>query len=180
LYQPRRQRAKRVLLAEGEEPNAFAGPDLNGRNILGINLGMVKLIGDDVDAYAALIGHESAHLAKGHAAAGRLRANTLDLLGTFVGAGLGMAGVPAAGLIGGLGADLIDSAYSRDQEREADALGIEYMIANKYDPLAAIRLHEKILNQASGLRLPFLSSHPSSEERINNVKAVIEAQKPQQ
>jgi predicted Zn-dependent protease len=79
-----------------------------------------------------------------------------------------------------LGADLIDSAYSRDQEREADALGIEYMIANKYDPLAAIRLHEKILNQASGLRLPFLSSHPSSEERINNVKAVIEAQKPQQ
>jgi Zn-dependent protease with chaperone function len=69
-------------LAEGEEPNAFAGPDLNGRNILGINLGMVKLIGDDVDAYAALIGHESTHLAKGHAAAGRLRVNTLDLLGT--------------------------------------------------------------------------------------------------
>ncbi len=167
-------------LTDGDEPNAFAGPDINGRNIIGINLGMVKLIGDDVNAYAALIGHESAHLAKGHADASRLRANTLDLFGTFVGAGLGMAGVPAAGLIGGLSADLIDSAYSRDQEREADAVGIEYMIANNYDPQAAIRLHEKILKHGSGLRLPFLSSHPSSEERITNLKAVIETQKPQQ
>jgi Zn-dependent protease with chaperone function len=118
-------------LADGDEPNAFAGPDLNGRNIIGNNLGMVKLIGDDVNAYAALIGHESAHLAKGHADASRLRANTLDLFGTFVGAGLGMAGVPAAGLIGGLSADLIDSAYSRDQEREADAVGIDHRFAHR-------------------------------------------------
>ena len=164
-----------IYIAEGDDPNAFAALDISGRQIIGINLGMVKLLGDDRNAYAALIGHEAAHLARGHANSGRLRANTLDLIGTVVGAGLGMAGVPAGGLISGLGVDLIDSVYSRDQEREADALGIEYLIANNYDPYGAIRLHEKMLKQGSGFRLPFLSSHPNSAERIENLEAVIQA-----
>jgi Zn-dependent protease with chaperone function len=164
-----------LYISDGDDPNAFAGPDINGRQIIGINLGMVKLIGDDRNEYAALIGHEAAHLARGHVDSGRLRTNTLDLIGTVVGAGLGMAGVPAAGLISGLGVDLVDSAYNRDQEREADAVGVEYMIANQYDPKAAIRLHEKMLKQGSGFRLPFLSSHPSSDERIENLKALIDA-----
>jgi Zn-dependent protease with chaperone function len=164
-----------IYIAAGDDPNAFAGPDINGRQIIGISLGMVKLIGEDRNEYAALIGHEAAHLARGHGDSSRLRTNTLDLIGTVVGAGLGMAGVPAGGLVSGLGVDVIDSAYNRDQEREADAAGIEYMIANQYDPNAAIRLHEKMLKRGSGLRLPFLSSHPSGDERIENLKALIEA-----
>ena len=165
-----------IYLAAGDDPNAFAGPDIDGRQILGITLGMVKLIGDDRNEYAALIGHEAAHLAKGHGDSSRLRSNTLNLIGTVVGSGLGLAGVPAGGLITGLGVDLIDSAYNRDQEREADAVAVEYMVANQYDPKAAIRLHEKMLKHGSGFRLPFLSSHPSSQERIENLKAVIEAE----
>jgi predicted Zn-dependent protease len=55
---------------------------------------------------------------------------------------LGLAGVPAGGLIAGLGVDLIDASYSREQEREADAQGVEYKWANGYDPRAAIKLHE--------------------------------------
>lgn len=87
--------------------------------------------------------------------------------------------MPAAGLISGLGADLIDSSYNRDQEREADAASIEYMVANHYNPRAAITLHEKFLKIDQGVRLPFLSSHPSSEERIENLKAIIESKKDQ-
>jgi predicted Zn-dependent protease len=83
------------------------------------------------------------------------------------------AGVPAAGVISGLGVDLIDSSYDRSQEREADAQSIDYVIANHYDPWAAIRLHEKFLKIDPSLRLPFLSSHPSSEERIQSLKEVI-------
>jgi predicted Zn-dependent protease len=146
---------------------------------MGINVGMLQLVGDDADAYAALIGHEAAHLAKDHGASGRQRSNTLDLIGTVVGAGLGMAGVPGGGLISGLAVDTIGSAYSRDQEREADALGVDYMLANQYDPQATIRLHELLLKSSSGFRIPFLSSHPSSEERIENLRALIEAKKPQ-
>ena len=112
---------------------------------------------------------------EGHVDAGRTRSHTLSAVGTLVGVGLSAAGVPAAGLISGLGVDLIDASFDRDQEREADALSIDYAIANNYDPWAAIRLHEKFLKIDRGLRLPFLSSHPSSEERIKNLKAVIEA-----
>lgn len=166
-----------LYIAAGDEPNAFAGPDATGRNIIGINVGMVKLIGDDGSIYAALIGHEAAHLARDHGASGRVRANTLDLIGTIAGASLGMAGVPGGGLVSGLAVDAIDSAYSRDQEREADTLGLDYMIANRYDPQGAIRLHELLLKSSSGFRIPFLSSHPSSEARIENLRALIEAKK---
>jgi Zn-dependent protease with chaperone function len=164
-----------LYIVDGDEPNAYATFINNRQRIIAINLGMVKLLAGDIDEYAALIGHEAAHWAKGHIDAGRTRSHTLSAVGTLVGVGLSAAGVPAAGLISGLGADLIDASFDRDQEREADALSIEYAIANNYDPSAAIRLHEKFLKIDRGLHLPFLSSHPSSDERIQNLKALIEA-----
>ncbi len=168
-----------LYIVDGDEPNAFAAIN-NGQRIIGINIGMVKLIGGETNEYAALLGHEAAHWAKGHADAGRTRTSTLNALGTLVGVGLSSAGVPAAGLISGVGVDLIDSSYNRDQEREADAQSVEYMITNNYDPRAAITLHEKFLKIDSGLRLSFLSSHPSGEERMQNLKALIETKKPAQ
>ena len=167
-----------LFIFEGDEPNAFAGLEA-GQRIIGINLGMVKMIGDDVNEYAALIGHEAAHWAKGHIDSAQLRSNTLNALGTLVGSGLGMAGVPAAGVLTGLGVELIDSSYSRDQEREADAQSVEYMSVNGYEPRAALRLHEKMSKAGAGFRLPFLSSHPSGDERIQNLKGLIEMKEAQ-
>ena len=168
-----------LYIVDGDEPNAFAA-FINKQRVTGINLGMIKLINGDIDEYAALIGHEVAHWAKGHVDAGRTRSSTLNAIGTLVGAGLSAAGVPAAGVISGFSVDLIDSSYNRDQEREADAQGIEYMIANNYDLRAALTLHEKFLKVDRGLRLPFLSGHPSGEERIKNLKALIESGKSSQ
>ena len=180
LYHVRIARAANVqtelLLVDGDEPNAFAAL-INGRRAVAINLGMVKLIGADDDEFAALLGHETAHWAKGHVDSGRTRSRTIQGLGTLVGVGLGAVGVPAAGLISGVGADIIESSFSRDDEREADALGIDYMMAAGADPWAAVRLHEKMLARPGGVRIPFLSSHPSSLERIENLKRLIEAKK---
>jgi len=162
-----------LYIVDGDEPNAFAGKINNGQRVIGINLGMMRLIGGDVDEYAALIGHEAAHWAKGHVDAGQARTSTLNALGTVVGVGLSAAGVPAAGLISGLGVDLIDSSYNRVQERDADAASVDYSLANKYDPRWAITLHEKFLGIDRGLRLPFLSSHPSGEERIESLRSLI-------
>lgn len=167
-----------LFIVEGDEPNAFAGLEA-GQKIIGINLGMVKMIGGDVSEYAALIGHEAAHWAKGHVDSAQLRSTTLNALGTLVGGGLGMAGVPAAGVLTGLGVELIDSSFSRDQEREADAQSVEYMSVNGYEPRAALRLQEKMIKAGGGFRLPFLSSHPSGDERIENLKALIEAKEAQ-
>jgi predicted Zn-dependent protease len=164
-----------LIIVEGDEPNAFAGL-VNERRVIGINIAMMKFIGDDIDEFAALLGHETAHWAKGHVDAGNLRSNTIQGIGTLIGAGISAAGVPAAGLITGLAADIVDASYSRDDEREADAASIDYMMANRFDPAGAVRLHEKML-KLPGIRIPFLSSHPSSEERIENLKKLIEAKK---
>jgi len=164
-----------LFIVEGEEPNAFAGHEA-GQRIIGITVGMVKMIGDDVNEYAALIGHEAAHWAKGHVESAQLRSTTLKALGTLIGSGLGTVGVPAAGALTGLGVELIDASFSRDQEREADAQSVEYMAANGYEPRASLRLHEKLNKVNGGFRLAFLSSHPSGEERIANLKALIETQ----
>ena len=96
-------------------------------------------------------------------------------MGALAGMGLGLAGVPAGGLISSVGFDLIEASYSRDQEREADVQSIDYMLAAKYDPQGAIRLHKKMLELREGLRLPFLSSHPSSNERVKNLQSVMAA-----
>ncbi len=167
-----------LMLVDGDEPNAFAA-FVRGRRAVAVNLGMIRLIGDQDDEFAALLGHEIAHWAKGHVDSGRSRSSTIQGLGTLAGVGLGMAGVPAAGLISGFGADIIESSFSRDDEREADASGIDYMMAAGYDPWAAVRLHEKMLALPGGVRIPFLSSHPSSQERIENLRRVIEAEKRQ-
>ena len=165
-----------LLIVDGKEPNAFAGL-VNGRRSIAMNTAMLKLIGDDVDEGAALIGHEVAHWARGHVESGNTRANTIQGIGTLIGVGLGMAGVPGAGYITGLGADLIEASYSREDEREADAFGLEYMTQAGFDSQGALRLHQKMLHLSSGTIIPFLNSHPSGAERIENLEKLIAAKK---
>jgi predicted Zn-dependent protease len=165
-----------LFIVEGEDPNAFAA-SMDGRRIIAINIAMVKLIGENMDEFAALLGHEAAHWAKGHLDSSKARSTTIQGISTLVGVGLGTAGIPAAGVITGLGANLIEASYSRDDEREADALSIDFMSVNGFDPQGAVRLQEKMLRLPLGLKVPFLNTHPSGEERIENLKKLIEAKK---
>lgn len=57
-----------LLITTPKEPNAFASPADDGRPVVGITLGMLDLVGLDSDAYAALLGHEFAHLSLHHSA----------------------------------------------------------------------------------------------------------------
>jgi predicted Zn-dependent protease len=168
-----------LLIVEGEEPNAYVGV-IEDRRMIAINIAMVRLIGENMDEFGALLGHEAAHWAKGHVDSSQSRSSTIQGIGTLIGVGLGVAGVPAAGVITGLGADLIQASHSRDDEREADALGIDYMLASGFDPQGALRLQEKMRSLPGARRVPFLSSHPSGEERIENLKKLINAKQPKE
>jgi predicted Zn-dependent protease len=168
-----------LVITEGEPPNAFAG-EMTGRRVVAINTAMIMLIGDDIDEFAALLGHETAHWAKGHVDAGKLRSRTIEGVGALLGSGLGMVGIPAAGRIMGLAGELMEASFSRDDERDADALSVDYMMANGFDPHAALRLQEKMQKLPGGLSVPFLNRHPSGAERIDNLKKLIAAKKTQQ
>lgn len=155
-----------ILLVESNEANAFVAMRYD-KAVICITVPMVMLIGNDIDLYAALLSHEISHLSWGHLQDSLKRRNFL----TFI--GLALSATPAA-VIAPFGLAAISAAYSRDQEREADALGIELLVRAKFDPKAAISLQE-VLRKYSGDVASFLATHPSSDERIASMKMLIEA-----
>jgi predicted Zn-dependent protease len=162
-----------VVQLEDKQPNAFAAPGKDGRNVVGVTPAMLELLGDDFDAHAAVIGHELAHLVRQHGADRASRQGFLQGLGLIASILIGArTGVDPSGLVN-LGATLIDRGFSRDEEREADRLGLEYMASSGFDPQGAIRLHRKMAEAGKAERLAFLSTHPGDEERIASVQGVI-------
>ena len=168
-----------MFLCGDSEPNAFA-TIVNRRNVVAITLGMSRLLGQDWDAYAAVLGHESAHLTLGHHRETQVRETVIGLaqmfgsmaLETLIRGSGGSAGIGDS--LSSLGASLVSTAYSRGAEREADREGIRYTILAGYDPQGAIRLHQKLNAQGS-----FMSTHPGSEQRIAELQKVIAELKPQ-
>ena len=164
-----------LVIATGDEPNAFAGNHPKLGRVVGINVGMLKLIGTDWDGYAAIIGHEYAHHALNHGEIRKERETVRQGVATVLGMVLGAAGVPMGGTISDVGTTAVTTVYSRDEEREADRKGFEYMVQAGFDPQGAVRVWEKMNAAGSGALIPFLSTHPMSSERVNNMRALIVA-----
>ena len=162
--------ATELIIVEGKQPNAFATKTTQGANVIGINFAMLDIIGLDVHAAAALIGHEIAHLKLNHGeqAARSQKSNTvMKILG---GVALGSLGVPAGGLISDITVTAISTKYSRDNETEADYLGAIWATEARYETDGAVRLHEAIYKLSKNRPMPFLSTHPSGPQRIATLK----------
>lgn len=164
-------RATYFLDAE-KKPNAFA-TYANGQPIIAINIGMLQLLDDDEEAYAALAGHELAHLYLKHPEKYSQRNGLKQVGSTLLGFALSYAGVPAGGTIAEVATTAISTVHSRDDERESDELGMKFMLQAGFDPYGTVRLQEKLAS-TSGISIPFLSTHPSSEERITNMRKLAE------
>ena len=160
-----------LVIADSKEPNAFARHAENPQ--IGITIGMLNLIGHDNDAYAALIGHELAHLTLRHGAIRKEREDIAKGAGAVLGFILGAAGVPMGGTISDVVVTTITSVYSRDEERDADKKGFEYMVTAGFDRQGAIRLWQKMSSAGTGFSIPFLSTHPMSSERIDNMRVLV-------
>ena len=162
------------VIVDGQIPNAFAGVGDGGQRVVGINFGMLELIGLDMHMAAALIGHEIAHLKLEHGDKAQAQEESSDLLGAIGGTVMSGLGVPAAGLISGLSVSAAQSAYSREHEREADYLGAIWAIESGFDADGAVRLHEAISAGTGGQVSPFFSTHPSGPERIATLRELSE------
>jgi len=146
--------------------NAYAFPGGSIACTRGILLDL-----DNEAQLAALLGHELGHVNARHTAQ-QMSKGTLTQV--FVGGLSVLAGVAGGGLgqvaaqLGTIGAGALLASYSRDNEREADALGMEYMVKAGYDPKGMVGLMDMLrsLNKSkpSAIELMF-STHPMSDER---------------
>jgi len=152
--------------------NAYAFP---GGSIAATRGILVEL--DNEAELAALLGHEIGHVSARHTAERATQGALLNVLIAGASAATSASGYDTyAGIIQGLGgisAGALLAHYSRDNEREADALGMEYMTRTGYTPLGMAGLMEILLangeKKPSAIELMF-STHPMSEERLQTAK----------
>jgi Zn-dependent protease with chaperone function len=164
---------KKFFICGNRSLNAFA-TKVSGAKAVFINTGFIKKAGSDWDLYAALLGHENAHLVHHHGSQRQMRKLGINLLGLLAQAALNsFAGQGSMGRAIGeeainLGGSAVYANYSRDDESEADQSGLNYAYRAGFDPHGSIRLHQ-LLNGSSD----FFSSHPSSAERISALTSQI-------
>lgn len=73
----------------------------------------------------------------------------------------------------GIGSTLGTLKYSRVHESEADKMGLVFMAMAGYDPSTAIAFWERMAKQGGAKPLQILSTHPSDETRIKDIKAFL-------
>ncbi|MDH4196282.1 MAG: M48 family metalloprotease [Candidatus Aminicenantes bacterium] len=153
--------------------NAFAAPG----GYIYVTRGLLALMNSEAEL-AAVLGHELGHVNARHSARSMSR-QILVQAGLVIGSIANETFAKVAGLAG-LGAQLIFLKYSRDDERQADALGVDYARAAGYDPGEMVRFFQALqeLGDLSGKNtLPgFLSTHPLTKERIGNVQGMLVAE----
>ena len=159
-----------VNLIASKQINAFCMPGGKIAFYTGI-LNDLKLSNDEA---AMIMGHEMAHALREHARE-RLAKTQATSMGLSIGArllGLGDLGDLAANL----GTQLLALRFSREDETEADLVGLELAARGAYDPQAGVTLWQKMgkaSGDSGGPGLNFLSTHPSGPDRIDTLQANV-------
>ena len=149
------------------EVNAWCMP--GGK--MAIYTGLIDKLNATDDEIAAVMGHEISHALREHA-----RERISRQMGTQMAVGIAGAlfGIGELGQgLGNMVADVtLNLPNSRTHEVEADRMGVELAARAGYDPRAAISLWEKMAKNSSGGQPPkWLSTHPSHEDRISDLRA---------
>jgi predicted Zn-dependent protease len=151
--------------------NAYAFPGGSIACTRGIMLSL-----DNEAELAGLLGHELGHVNARHTAEqmskGTLTQAVVGGLSALAGSQGAVYGQMASQL-GMVGAGALLASYSRDNEREADSLGMEYMVRSGYNPQGMVGLmdvlREMSKSNPSAIELMF-ATHPMSEERYQTAK----------
>ena len=165
----------RLLVSDDEDVNAYA-TEQKGERWVVLNWGLLEALQHDRDAVAAVLAHEYAHHGKGHIKKTKSTDGILSVLGAIAGAAINYKlGTSQIGhSVGQAGAKVLSSSFSRDQEREADAQGLQWTIAAGYNPLGAVRLQKKLLELAgSDDNFSLFRTHPPSKDRASELEALI-------
>lgn len=164
-----------VNVEKNDQLNAYCMP---GGKIMVLS-GLIEKIQATDDELGAVIGHEIAHALREH---GRERMSQayvqqfgLQALAAIIGGTAGSMAAQGAGL----GSQLFFSLPNgREQEREADKMGLELSARAGFNPDAAVTLWQKMSANNKGAPPEFLSTHPASDSRIADLKALAPKVRP--
>lgn len=157
-------------LLEDDQVNAWAMP--GGK--IAFYTGIMDIAKTEAGV-AAIMAHEVAHALADHGAQRMSAAQLQAVGGAVVGAAVGGKSETTQQIINqayGLGTGVgVMLPFSRGHETEADRIGLTLMAMAGYDPLEAADLWRRMKAKEDGQAPPeFLSTHPSSETRINNIE----------
>ena len=155
-----------VNLIGSKQINAFCMPGGKIAFYTGI-LDQLKLTDDET---AMVMGHEMAHALREHAREriGKTQATGLGLSVLSQALGLGNLGDAAAKI----GTQLLSLKFSREDESEADLVGLELAARSGYQPQSGAALWRKMAALSGGANgKSFLSTHPSGPDRIQQLEA---------
>lgn len=151
------------VVDDDDQVNAFAMPG----GYIYIYSGLMKAADNEAEL-AAVVAHEVAHVSERHVAERLVAAYGLQAISS---AALGEDPGLVKQLVASVAAQGFLLKYSRDHEREADAVGFKYLVRAGYDPSGFVSFFEKL---AGGPRLPqFMSSHPAPENRMEAARERI-------
>ncbi|MEC5163575.1 MULTISPECIES: M48 family metallopeptidase [unclassified Janthinobacterium] len=155
-----------VNLLNSPQVNAFCMPGGRIAFYSGI-LTTLKLSDDEV---AVVMGHEIAHALREHGRAQAAKTNATSIGSRLLGAGAAaLFGVDPriTGTVADMAAKGLSLHYSRDDEREADLVGLDLAARAGFDPRAGIVLWQKMGSLNKSAPPAFMSTHPSGADRID-------------
>jgi len=167
-----------VVVFEDPSPNAFALP--GGK--IGVHTGILPITRND-GGLAAVIGHEIAHVTLRHGGqrVSRQLATSIGIAALDAGFALSSENYqenrPA--ILAGLGVGTqvgLTLPFSRDNEYEADRIGMRYMAKAGYDPAEAVELWKRMKaysDQQGGKPPEWLSTHPADANRIRALQEYL-------
>ncbi len=164
-----------IKVVDSDEVNAYALPG----GYFYVNTGLI-LAAQSESELAAVMSHEIAHIAARHATRNMTKVQIWNLLSIpmmFVGGPVGMA----VREVSSLAMPMSINKFSRDAEREADLLGIEYEYAAGYDPNAFVEFFERIKSSGKdkqNIVAKAFATHPMNQERIRKAQKEIETMLP--
>jgi predicted Zn-dependent protease len=156
-----------VNLLKSNQVNAFCMPGGRIAFFTGI-IDKLKLTDDEI---AAVMGHEIAHALREHGRERQSKATGTGLIAGGIGIiGSALTGYDLRGLTNTAG-KLVVLGFSRDEEREADLVGLDIAARAGFDPRAGIALWNKMAAlDGRGAPIELLSTHPGGANRIEQIQ----------
>ncbi len=128
-------------------------------------------------ALAVVLGHEIAHAVAYHSSEQMQKQSNINAIGqaasSILASGVGVNTANTVAQLYGLGSQVATLKYSRDNETEADHIGLIFSAMAGYDPNEAVTFWQRMAANSTNNRATWLSTHPSDAQRIAYINKIL-------